>query len=107
MYGDSFKSSLVAVVVPSKEHSEKWAHQNGFKCSYSELCTLTQLREYIISELKSTAERNKVSTFFKFFRNLYVCSFIYLFIHLLLCCFVLLAKRFRVHKGYNCGAAHI
>ncbi|KAJ0449824.1 putative long-chain-fatty-acid--CoA ligase [Helianthus annuus] len=63
VYGDSFKSSLVAVVVPSKEHSEKWAHQNGLKVSYSELCNHTQLREYILSELKSTAERNKLRGF--------------------------------------------
>lgn len=60
VYGDSFKSSLVAVVVPNKEHAEKWAHQNGHKVSFSELCNLPQLKDYILSELKSTAERNKV-----------------------------------------------
>ena len=60
VYGDSFKLSLVAVVVPNKEDAEKWVRQNGHKVSYSEVCNLTQLNEYILSELKSTAERNKV-----------------------------------------------
>ncbi|KAJ9542994.1 hypothetical protein OSB04_022701 [Centaurea solstitialis] len=63
VYGDSFKSALVAVVVPNKEHAERWAHQNGNKVSYSALCNLTQLRDYILSELKSTAERNKLRGF--------------------------------------------
>ncbi|XP_071738348.1 long chain acyl-CoA synthetase 1-like [Rutidosis leptorrhynchoides] len=63
IYGDSFKSSLVAVGVPSKENAEKWAHQNGLKVTYAELCKLTQFRDYILSELKSTAERNKLRGF--------------------------------------------
>ncbi|KVH94530.1 AMP-binding, conserved site-containing protein [Cynara cardunculus var. scolymus] len=46
-----------------EDHAERWAHQNGNKVSYAELCNLTQLREYIISELKSTAERNKLRGF--------------------------------------------
>lgn len=63
VYGDSFKSSLIAVVVPNREHAEKWAQQNGFKVTWSELCQLTQLRDHIISELKSTAQRNKLRGF--------------------------------------------
>lgn len=60
VYGDSFKSSLVAVVVPNKEHVERWGHKNGHKNCFSSLCTLTQLQDYILCELKSTAQRNKV-----------------------------------------------
>lgn len=63
VYGDSFKSSLVAVVVPNQQHAEKWAHQNGHTTSFCDLCTLTQLHGYILSELKSTAERNKLRGF--------------------------------------------
>ncbi|KAI3741734.1 hypothetical protein L1987_59408 [Smallanthus sonchifolius] len=65
VYGDSFKQSLVAVVVPNHEHAEKWAHQNGHKATYADLCMLTQLQDYILSELKSTAERNKLRGFEK------------------------------------------
>ncbi|PWA84102.1 AMP-dependent synthetase and ligase family protein [Artemisia annua] len=63
VYGDSFKSSLVAVVVPNQEQAEKWADKNGHTSSFSDLCTLTQLRDYILCELKSTAERNKLRGF--------------------------------------------
>ncbi|GJT00747.1 long chain acyl-CoA synthetase 1 [Tanacetum coccineum] len=61
----NFKSSLVGydLGVPNKDHAEKWAHQNGHKVSYSELCNLTQLKDYIISELKSTAVRNNLRGF--------------------------------------------
>ncbi|GER44373.1 long-chain-fatty-acid CoA ligase [Striga asiatica] len=61
VYGDSFKSMLVSVVVPNEENTLKWAKQNGFKGSFLDLCSLDQLKDHIILELKSTAERNKVS----------------------------------------------
>lgn len=52
---------LVAVVVPHEEHTNRWAHQNGHSgSSFSEVCSLKQLQDYILLELKSTAERNKV-----------------------------------------------
>ncbi|KAK2968318.1 hypothetical protein RJ640_021707 [Escallonia rubra] len=63
VYGDSFKSKLVAVVVPHEENTKRWALQNGHKGSFSELCTLNQLQDHILLELKSTAERNKLRGF--------------------------------------------
>lgn len=56
---------LVAVVVLHEENTKKWANSNGFLCSFSELCPLEQLRHYVLSELTSTAERNKVLHFLK------------------------------------------
>lgn len=50
----------MAVVVPHKENTEKWAKQNGYTGSFSQLCSLKNLEEYVLHELKSTAERNKV-----------------------------------------------
>ncbi|KAL8094454.1 long chain acyl-CoA synthetase 1-like [Apium graveolens] len=63
VYGDSFKSAVVAVVVLHKEKSEKWAQRNGHKGSFSQLCSLKMLEEYVLYELKSTAERNKLRGF--------------------------------------------
>ncbi|KAK9207034.1 hypothetical protein WN943_017318 [Citrus x changshan-huyou] len=60
VYGDSLKSMLVAVVVPCEEDTKKWAYSNGHAGSFLELCSLVQLQNYILSELKSAAERNKV-----------------------------------------------
>jgi len=61
VYGNSFKSVLVAVVVPNEEITKKWAYTNGFVGSFTELCSLDQFKKYVLSELKLTAERNKVT----------------------------------------------
>ncbi|PIN15559.1 Long-chain acyl-CoA synthetases (AMP-forming) [Handroanthus impetiginosus] len=63
VYGDSFKSMLVSVVVPNEENTKKWAQQNGYKGSFMDLCSLDQLKDHILLELKSTAERNKLRGF--------------------------------------------
>ncbi|XP_073066241.1 long chain acyl-CoA synthetase 1-like isoform X1 [Primulina eburnea] len=64
VYGDSFKSKLVAVVVPNEDNTMKWGKQNGHKdSSFVELCSLNQLKDHIILELKSTADRNKLRGF--------------------------------------------
>ncbi|KAM7274712.1 hypothetical protein ACFE04_016578 [Oxalis oulophora] len=63
VYGNSFKSKLIAVVIPHEENTKKWAQLNGHKGSFSELCALDQLCSYIVSELKSTAGRSKLRGF--------------------------------------------
>ncbi|XVF32926.1 hypothetical protein REPUB_Repub17cG0125100 [Reevesia pubescens] len=63
VYGNSFKSMLVAVVVLHEENAKKWAYINGFTGSLSELCSLSKLQNYVLSELKSTAEKNKMRGF--------------------------------------------
>ncbi|KAH6823911.1 AMP-dependent synthetase and ligase family protein [Perilla frutescens var. hirtella] len=63
VYGDIFKSMLVAVVVPNEEIAIKWAKQSGCKGSFSDLCTLDQLKDYVLLELKTTADRNKLRGF--------------------------------------------
>lgn len=52
---------LVSVVVPNEENTKNWAQQNGYKGSFVDLCSLDKLKDHILLELKSTAERNKVS----------------------------------------------
>jgi long-chain acyl-CoA synthetase len=51
VYGDSFRSNLVAVVNPHEENTMKWAESNGYKGSFSEICKLEGLKEYILKEL--------------------------------------------------------
>ncbi|KAL5791980.1 hypothetical protein ACOSP7_000574 [Xanthoceras sorbifolium] len=63
IYGDSFKSMLVAVVVPHEENTKKWAYLNGHMGSFSELCSLDQLQHHVISELKCTAEKKQLRGF--------------------------------------------
>ncbi|KAK1292783.1 Long chain acyl-CoA synthetase 1 [Acorus calamus] len=63
VYGDSFRSALVAVVVPHEENTKKWAKSNGHVGSFSELCRLDQLRNYILLEVKMIAEKNQLRGF--------------------------------------------
>ncbi|XP_020959572.1 long chain acyl-CoA synthetase 1 isoform X3 [Arachis ipaensis] len=63
VYGNSFKSVLVAVVVPNQQITEKWAYSNGHMAPFSQLCSLPQLMNHVLSELKLTAERNKLKGF--------------------------------------------
>ncbi|KAI3951732.1 hypothetical protein MKW98_013790 [Papaver atlanticum] len=63
VYGDSFKSMLVAVVVPNVANTKTWASSNGHTGSVSELCSLEALRNHILLELKHTAEQKKLRGF--------------------------------------------
>lgn len=60
VYGNSLKSKLIAVIIPQEENTKKWASSHGLLGTFSELCSLDQLKNYVLSELNSTAERNKV-----------------------------------------------
>ncbi|KAF9688185.1 hypothetical protein SADUNF_Sadunf02G0170800 [Salix dunnii] len=63
IYGDSCKSTLVAVVVLHEVNTKSWAYLNGHMGSFTELCSLHQLQKFVLSELKITAERNKLKGF--------------------------------------------
>ncbi|KAH1257434.1 Long chain acyl-CoA synthetase 1 [Glycine max] len=63
VYGNSFKSMLVAVVVPNEEVANKWAYSNGHIASFSKLYFLDQLKKYVLFELKLIVERNKLRGF--------------------------------------------
>ncbi|KAE8660567.1 Long chain acyl-CoA synthetase 1 [Hibiscus syriacus] len=63
VYGNSFKSMLIAIVVLHEENAKKWADLNGHTASLSELCSLSKLQNHVLSELKSTAEKNKMRGF--------------------------------------------
>ncbi|RWR76414.1 long chain aycl-CoA synthetase 1 [Cinnamomum micranthum f. kanehirae] len=63
VYGDSFRSVLVAVVVPHADNTKKWAELNGYSGSFPELCSLEQLQTHVVLELKSIAIRNELRGF--------------------------------------------
>ena len=54
VYGDSFQSALVAVVVPDEEPSKAWAAKQDdlvSKLPFSELCQSIQLKEAIFADI--------------------------------------------------------
>ncbi|XP_074582406.1 long chain acyl-CoA synthetase 1-like [Curcuma longa] len=63
VYGDSFKSVLVAVVTPHEDSTKRWAQANGHQGSFYDLCKLEDLKKYILQELKKVAETSKLRGF--------------------------------------------
>lgn len=62
IYGNSFESFLVAVVVPERKALEDWASSNQETGDFSSLCNNTKARKYILDELNSTAKKHQVCT---------------------------------------------
>lgn len=63
VYGNSFESFLVAVVVPERKALEDWAGSNQEKVDFPSLCNNTNARKYILDELNSTAKRHNLRGF--------------------------------------------
>uniref|UniRef100_A0A0E0MGC7 Long-chain-fatty-acid--CoA ligase n=1 Tax=Oryza punctata TaxID=4537 RepID=A0A0E0MGC7_ORYPU len=57
VYGNSFESFLVAVVVPEKQAIEDWAAQNNKTGDFAELCNDLKSRMYIQDELNKAGKR--------------------------------------------------
>jgi long-chain acyl-CoA synthetase len=62
VYGNSFKSSLIAVVVPSAK-LKKWAAANGIEGDMDVICKSDKAKEYVLSELAKTGKAEKLKGF--------------------------------------------
>ncbi|KVH93253.1 AMP-binding, conserved site-containing protein [Cynara cardunculus var. scolymus] len=63
VYGNSFESFLVAVVVPDITVIEEWAVKNNESGDYESLCKNSNARKYVLDELNSEAQKNKLRGF--------------------------------------------
>lgn len=63
VYGNSFESSLVAVVVPNQQTLQAWAALNGLKGDLLELCKETKIKEFYLQELTSLGRKQKLKGF--------------------------------------------
>ena len=66
VYGDSFQSYLVAIIVPDEEPVRAWAAKSGVaeaSASFSELCKSDQLKDKILSEVRHTSKINELQGF--------------------------------------------
>ncbi|GFP85440.1 long chain acyl-coa synthetase 2 [Phtheirospermum japonicum] len=63
VYGDSFESFLVAVVVPEKKALENWAANYQEKGDFQSLCSNAKAKKYILDELNNTAKRHNLRGF--------------------------------------------
>lgn len=60
VYGNSFESFLVAVVVPERKAIEDWAVVHNVSDDFKSLCDNLKARKYILDELNSTGQKLQV-----------------------------------------------
>ncbi|KAH8479438.1 hypothetical protein H0E87_031340 [Populus deltoides] len=60
VYGNSFESFLVAVVVPDRQALEDWAASHNETDDFKSLCKNLNARKYILDELNSIGKTNNV-----------------------------------------------
>lgn len=63
VYGNSFESFLVAVVVPERKAVEDWAAKNNETGDFKTLCDNAKARKYFLDELNSTGQQHKLRGF--------------------------------------------
>lgn len=68
VYGNSFESFLVAVVVPDRRALEDWAVNHLHEAvDFKSLCESSNARKYVLDELNSTAQKHKVCLTYSWF----------------------------------------
>ncbi|RVW48437.1 Long chain acyl-CoA synthetase 2 [Vitis vinifera] len=70
VYGNSFESFLVAVVVPDKKALEDWAENHNVTGDFKSLCENLEARKYILDELNNTGQNHQNSAQLKGFERL-------------------------------------
>lgn len=63
VYGNSFESFLVGVVVPERNPLEDWATENHISASFSDLCQNLKARKYILDEINATGRAQQLRGF--------------------------------------------
>lgn len=63
IYGDSFKSCLLAVVVPDEAMLLEWARKNGHDGDYAVLCDVPAVRDAVQKEMNEMAAEAKLKGF--------------------------------------------
>ncbi|KAG5022880.1 hypothetical protein JHK82_018780 [Glycine max] len=63
VYGNSFESFLVAVVIPERTVIEDWAKEHNVTDDFKSLCDNLKARKYILDELNSTGQKHQLRGF--------------------------------------------
>jgi long-chain acyl-CoA synthetase len=63
VYGDSYKNSLVGIVLPQTSYVTKWAEENKIQGSIEELCKNPKVIAALLKSLKDTAIQHKKKSF--------------------------------------------
>ena len=60
VYGNSFESTLVAVVVPNEDALKSWKAQSGVEGDFAAICRDKRTNEHLSSELAQTAKAGRL-----------------------------------------------
>ncbi|CAK9152099.1 unnamed protein product [Ilex paraguariensis] len=63
VYGNSFESFLLVVVIPERKALEEWAGKNHQTGDFKSLCENFKARKYILDELNSTDQKHQLRGF--------------------------------------------
>eukprot|EP00735_Rhodelphis_limneticus_P008670 TRINITY_DN2186_c0_g1::TRINITY_DN2186_c0_g1_i1::g.12866::m.12866 TRINITY_DN2186_c0_g1::TRINITY_DN2186_c0_g1_i1::g.12866 ORF type:complete len:815 (+),score=275.02,sp/Q8LPS1/LACS6_ARATH/43.33/5e-176,AMP-binding/PF00501.23/1.9e-90,AMP-binding_C/PF13193.1/0.024,DUF2946/PF11162.3/0.2 TRINITY_DN2186_c0_g1_i1:48-2492(+) len=63
VYGDSYQSCLVAVVVPEEPALKKWAQDNGKPTDIKTLCGMKEVKQMMMADMKRVATEFKLFGF--------------------------------------------
>jgi len=63
VYGNSFKSTLVAIVVPKVDAIKEWGKSKGKTGDVAELCKDPEAQAWMLAELNTVGKENKVKGF--------------------------------------------
>jgi len=53
IYGNSYKSSLIAIIVPEETVLAEWAQQNGQEADFKKLCANAELKKLVLKDITS------------------------------------------------------
>ena len=63
VYGNSFESTLVAVVCPNEDKLKKWAGDNGVSGDFAAICASDKAKAHILSLLTTTGKEGRLKGF--------------------------------------------
>lgn len=61
--GNSYHSFPVAIVIPEKEHLQKWAEEQGLTSNYEDLLKSKEAKDYILAEFKRISKKDDIKSF--------------------------------------------
>ncbi|CAG9463780.1 unnamed protein product [Pedinophyceae sp. YPF-701] len=63
VYGNSFESFLVGVVVPTEAEIMAWAKKNGVAGDYAAVCQSEEAKKHVLAKITATAKANGLKSF--------------------------------------------
>lgn len=63
VYGNSYESYILAIIVPSESYVMQWARKNGIKGSFEDLCASQELNKTILKNITDISREKKLVGF--------------------------------------------